>query len=137
MSLFNFGKKKVEPAGEPIKKEPIIIWSKEFKQAGSFKGFRRIRLTIYKEDGVDDTLLYFKERNNDFKGRTIRLDHVRIPGTVHEDVDFVNVYADNMRIGAIYSSNEMSYKLLTENEYDKAHIRVEDGDVYLFVHITA
>ena len=25
----------------------------------------------------------------------------------------------------------------TENEYDKAHIRVEDGDVYLFVHLTA
>lgn len=135
MALFGFGKKKAPgPAPQP-KVETKLLWSKTFPQSGTFRGYRRIKLSTYNREGVSDTLAYFKENGNNFKGRTIRLDHV-MATDVYTDgpAYFINVYVDNMPIGSVFGTNEEKYPMLTEYEYDKAHIRVEDGSVYLFVH---
>jgi len=133
MALFGFSKKKAPaPASKPATK---LLWSKTFTQSNSFKGFRRVQLTTYKEPGVEETLAYFKDLNYDFKGRTIRIDHLTGP-EIFEDgpAHFINVYVDNMKIGVVYGTSELRFSMLTEYEFDKAHIKVENGVVFLFVH---
>ncbi len=134
MALFGFGKKKQPDPAPKQEHETIVLWTKEFIQANSFRGFKRIRLTTYGEKGVADTLDYFEKQGNKFKDRVIRPEHIRVKG-VFEDGDLlvVNVYVDNMRIGCVYAPKDY-YKMLTENEYNKAHIRIDGDAVYLFIN---
>lgn len=131
MALFR-RKQKTAPA----KNEPVVLWNKTFTQSGSFKGFRRIKLTTYGEDLVQDTLAYFAQSRYNFKGCTIKLESLSITGTFTDRLlRVVNVFVDGKRIGCVYDNGTSQYDLLANSEYDKVHLRVEDGEVYLFVHI--
>ena len=134
MALFKFGKKK-QP--DPPATEPELLWTKTFEQSRSFKGCRRVQLSTFKKDGVAETIAHFKDLGNDFTGRTIRLDHVRVfDEALGRLKGLVNVYVDDMPIGTVFDTNDYRYPILTDFEYDKAHIRIEDGKVLLFVHVT-
>lgn len=145
MALFNLGKKKTTTALKTEKSKYKQLWSKEFTQSSSFKGFRRIRLSRYWSDEIDKTIDTLKRAKYDLKGRTIRLDHVESTGPNYKHRE-VKVYIDNMLIGSVFESDEIHYPMLTQYEYDKAHIRIEDSvpdqffenvvtaKAYLFVH---
>lgn len=137
MGLFRLMNRKAKnaPPQQVFSRRSELLWRKSFRQSGSFKGYRRVRLTIYKEDGVDETLRRFASSGCDFTGCSIRLDHVHVYGR-SSDYKYVDVYVDDMRIGCIYSSNAKFYPLLTEYDYDKAFIKVEDDSVYLFIRYT-
>ena len=131
MALFR-RKQKTAPANN----EPVVLWNKTFTQSGSFRGFRRIKLTTYGEDLVQDTLAYFAQSGYNFKGCTIKLESLSITGTFTDRLlRVVNVFVDGKRIGCVYDNGTSQYDLLANSEYDKVHLRVEDGEVYLFVHI--
>lgn len=124
-----FGKKK-KPA--PAQSGPELIWEKTFRQSSSFKGFKRIRLTTYNEPGVEESLAFF---DGNFRDRTIQLMHYRLPGVFTDgDAYVVNVYVDAKRIGCVYGRNS-GYDMLTGNDFDKVHVRTDNGDVYLFIHL--
>jgi hypothetical protein len=132
MALF---KKKPKLANIPFQ-TTTELWTKTFPQSGSFKGFRRIKLTTYGEDLVQDTLAYFAQNGYNFKGCTIKLESLSITGTFTDRLlRVVNVFVDGKRIGCVYDNDAQRYALLANSEYDKVHLRVEDGEVYLFVHI--
>lgn len=152
MALFNFGKKKTEPAPAPKQPKPGIkkIWSKEFPQAPSFRGFRRIRLSRYRSDAVDKTIGTLKRAKYDLKDRVVRLDLVegKEPNSVNPYKE-IRVYIDDMLIGSVFESDENQFPMLTEYEYDKVHVRIEDScpdefienvvtaKAFLFVHYPA
>ncbi len=146
MSLFG-KKKKPAPVPAPKQTQPKIklIWSKEFPQAPSFRGFRRIKLSRYRYRAVDKTIDTLKRAKYDLKGRTIRLDLVESYEQYNEYKE-VRVYIDDMLIGSVFESDNVHYPMLMEYEYDKACIRIEDScpdefienvvtaKAYLFVH---
>ena len=120
MALFNFGKKKA-PAPQQNKVEPVLLWSKTFTQSNSFKGYRRISLSTYNREGVSDTLSYFHDLGNNFKGRTIRLDNIRIPEVFTDgDAFMINVYVDNKPIGTVFGTNEQKFP-------DADRVRIRQG----------
>lgn len=142
-----FKKKKTAPAPAPKQAKPKIklIWSKELIQAPSFRGFRRIKLSRYRYRAVDKTIDTLKRAKYDLKGRTIRLDLVESTEQYNEYKE-IRVYIDDMLIGSVFESDNVHYPMLTEYEFDKAHIRIEDScpdefienvvtaKAYLFVH---
>lgn len=133
MRLFGIVGQSAKHASQQLQeRRSELIWRKSFRQSASFRGYRRVRLTIYEESGVDETLRRFAASGYDFTGCSIRLDHVRVYGR-HTEYKCVDVYVDSMRIGCIYSSNTKFYPMLTEYDYDKVFLRVEDGSVYLFI----
>lgn len=120
----------VKSAGKPAPApKQTVLWNKTFRQSDSFKGYKRIKLTTYKEFGVDATLAHFAKKDYNFKNSTIQLQNVRVTGA--NDFKAVNVYADAMRIGCTYDTYS-SYEDLMK-DIDAVHLKV-DGDVYLFVH---
>lgn len=127
----------VKSAGKPAPApKQTVLWNKTFKQSGSFKGYKRIKLTTYKEFGVDATLAHFAQNGYNFKGSTIRMESILVPNQfVDGDLRVVNVYVNGMRIGCVYDRYD-SYRMLAENNYDKVHIRFDNGDIYLFIHLT-
>lgn len=145
-----FGKKKKKTAPQPKQSNPvpILVWSKAFTQSGTFKGYRKIRLSRYRSDEVDATINGLKKIKYDLKGRTIRLD-------LMESVDPYNrykeikVFVDGYLIGSVFNSDESSFSMLTDYDYDKVHLRVEDSapdqfyenivtaKAFLFVHYPA
>ena len=147
MALFNIGKKK-KPAPKPKQAKPAtkLLWSKTFPQSGSFKGFRRIRLGRYYED-IDASLQELKKSRYNMKGRTIRLDNIASTDPYNK-YKVIKVYVDDKLIGNVFESDAQQYSMLTDYEYDKAHVRVEDTaldvdfdtsgivttKVYLFLH---
>ena len=122
---------KSKPAPAPKRGAPkqSVLWSKTFRQSGSFEGYKRIKLTTYREFGVDATLAHFARKNYNFDGSAIQLQNVHVVGM--NSFKVVNVYADAMRIGCIYDTN--SYYSAFSKDIDAVHLKV-DGDVYLFVH---
>ena len=145
-----FGKKKKQTAPQPKRSAPSprLVWSRSFTQSGTFKGYRRIRLSRYRSEEVDATIDGLKRIGYDIKGRTIRLD-------LYESVDPYNkykeirVYVDGYLIGSVFDSDGQQFSMLTDYEYDKVHLRVEDSSpdksyehivtakAYLFVHYPA
>ena len=103
------------------------LWSKSFPQSGSFKGFRRINLTTYKEDGVADNLAYF-EKNGISKGQTVQLQCVAGDGW-----QAVNVYVDARRIGCLYSTHSQ-WNMISASNYDKVYAKVDNEGTSLFLH---
>lgn len=148
MSLFG-KKKKTAPAPAPKQAKPKIklIWSKEFIQAPSFRGFRRIKLSRYRHEAIDETIDTLKRAKYDLKGRTVRLDLIEGTETYSAKAyREVRVYIDDMLIGSVFESDHTHYPMLTEYDFDKVHIRIEDScpdefienvvtaKAYLFVH---
>lgn len=146
MALFNFGKKK-KPVPAPKEEKPAYrkLWTKEFTQSSTFRGYRKIKLSRYWADEVDQTINTLKKAKYDFKGRTIRLENVQSTNQYNKH-KVVKVYIDDMLIGSVFSSDEQYYPMLTEYKYDKVHVRIEDSapndffegvvtaKAYLFVH---
>lgn len=135
MALFNFGKKKQEPAPAP-KVESEVLWSKTFTQSDSFRGYRRIRLSRYFHEEIDKNIVYFRDRDYDLKGRTIQLTCTRFDGT-RKDGCRIDVRADAKLLGTVWQSDEQQWPMLTEYDFDKVHVRIEDAKVHLFVHYPA
>ena len=122
--MLFFGKKK--------KGNKTVHFTKTFTQSESFKGFKRNKLTTYKEYGVGDTLAYFEKNGYNFEGCQIRLEYATVVGE-HNTFDVVNVYVDDMRIGCRYGGHSQFDRLAVPN-YDAAHIKVENDEVLLFLH---
>lgn len=110
-------------------KRPPVIWTKSFPQAGSFRGFKRIKLTTYKEDGVAENLTYF-EKNGISKGQTIELQCVD-----GGDWKAVNVYIDARRVGCLYDTHTQ-WNMISAPNCDKAYVSIQDGEAYLFLHLS-
>ena len=132
MALF---KRKQKPAQKPVK-ITHKLFLKEFTQSGTFRGYRRVKLTTYGIDQVQETLAHFAQSGYDFKGCTITLEGLAVEGVfVDELMRVVNVFVNDQLIGCVYDSpGSDQYSMLTEYEFDKAHLLVENGTVYLFVH---
>lgn len=119
------------------KTKETILFRKSFTQSESFKGFRRVKLTTHKEKDVPEALAYFAKSDFDFRQRTITVECKSVPDAYTTGpMKVVNVYVDGKRIGCVYGSVESRYSMLAEYDYDQAHIKVDDGDVYLYVHYT-
>lgn len=116
------------------KNNKTVHFTKDFIQSDTFKGFKRNKLTTYKEDGVKETLAYFKKNGYDFSGCRIRLEYSTIIGE-HGPFDVVNVFVDDMRIGCRYGNHNQFDRLAVPN-YDAAHLKVENDEVLLFLHYT-
>lgn len=144
MSLL-FGKKKKAPAPS---KGPEVLWQKKFTQSGSFKGYRRIRLSRYYHEEIDKSVSYFEKRNYDLTGRTIQLICTRFDKK-RKDGSRIDVRVDGKLLGTVWASDEEQWPMLTQYDYDKAYVRIEDTwpgctdptivhtKVYLFVHYPA
>jgi hypothetical protein len=142
MALF---KRKKKPVPAP-QKQPKVLWSRSYPQSGTFRGYRRIRLSRYFHEQIDKTIAFYKKHGYDFKGRTIQLTCTRFDAN-RPDGCRIDVYADGKLLGSVWQSDGEQWKLLTENEIDKAHVRIEDkapdveseyivtAKAYLFVHI--
>ena len=144
MSLFRRKKKQSEAvAYNVVRNRETVLFRKQFVQSSSFRGFRRIKLSASHVDNYDQTLSYFRERDFDFKGSEILLECIKIESG--SDVFYrINVYVDGRMIGRVSEASDESISMLTDYEYDKAHVKVEEfyhkdgtvmgSNVYLFVH---
>jgi hypothetical protein len=147
MALFNFGKKKAKSSTAPAA-EPEVLWSKEFTQSGTFKGYRRIKPSRYFHEEIDKSVSYFEEHGYNMKGRTIQLICVRFDRK-RPDGCRIDLRVDGMLLGSIWQSDDEQWPMLTEYEFDKVHVRIEDTwpgctdprivhtKVWLFVHYPA
>lgn len=147
MALFNFGKKKTTPAPAP-KAGPEMLWSKEFTQSGTFKGYRKIKLSRYYHEEIDKNVSYFEKHNYDMKGRTIQLICTRFDKK-RKDGCRIDLRVDGKLLGTVWQDDEQQWPMLTEYDFDKVHVRIEDTwpgctdpaivhtKVYLFVHYPA
>lgn len=123
-----------------------------FVQSGSFRGFRRYRLTIYEEPGVADGIEHFRDNDAEFlydikRGLPVRLLIKRIYNqTFGEQYRVLEVYVDGHKVGVMYNSNGQ-YEDLFSSPFDKVHVRIDGPQkiihkngidyrpiVYLFVH---
>lgn len=149
MALFNFGKKKSAPASKPEPKSvPEILWTKSFTQSGTFKGYRRINLSRYFHEEVDKSIGYFEKQGYNLKGSTVQLTCIRFDKG-RDDGCRVDIYVNEKLLGTIWQSDQQAWSMLTENEIDKVHVRIEDTmpgctdpnivhtRVYLFIHSPA
>ena len=146
MALF-FGKKKKTAPAAPRQPKPTLklIWSKEFAQSPSFRGFRRVKLSRYRHEAIDETIDTLKRAKYDLKGKTVRLDLLQSVEQFNEFRE-VRVYIDDMLIGSVFESDAKHFPMLTEYDYDKVHVRIEDSapdeffenvvtaKAFLFVH---
>lgn len=142
MALLFGKKKKKAPAPS---KGPEVLWQKKFTQSGSFKGYRRIRLSRYYHEEIDKSVSYFEKRNYDLTGRTIQLICTRFDKK-RKDGSRIDVRVDGKLLGTVWASDEEQWPMLTQYDYDKAYVRIEDTwlgctdptivhtKVYLFVH---
>ena len=142
MSLLFGKKKKKAPAPS---KGPEVLWQKKFTQSGSFKGYRRIRLSRYYHEEIDKSVSYFEKRDYDLTGRTIQLICTRFDKS-RKDGRRIDVRVDGKLLGTVWQSDEEQWPMLTQYDYDKAYVRIEDTwpgctdptivhtKVYLFVH---
>ena len=118
MALFKFGKKKEPaPAPEPIpldyktpKKD--IKFALTFTQAKSFKGFRRVRVSMGTSDVVWNNIEYFRDNRFDFTNSAVQ----------------VLVLVDGRFLGYIYWSNKNAevFDAVTSKKADKVYIKIED-----------
>lgn len=134
--------KKPAPAQDEA---PKVIWTKTFTQLGTFRGYRRIRPSRYPHAVIDETVAVLEESEYNMKGREIRLDLIESKEKYNE-YKVVKIFVDGMLIGSVFNSDEVQFPMLTEYEYDKVYLRIEDTwpgctdprivhtKVYLFVH---
>ena len=144
MSFFRRKKSGADPVViDVVKRERTVLFKREFAQASSFRGFRRIKLSTARVNNFDQTLAFFRDNGFDFKGCTVVLECIK---EIVADQTYltVNVYVNGHLIGFIGPAATNSILMLTEYEYDKVYVKVDEfkrpdgsimGDnVYLFVH---
>lgn len=125
-----------------------IISDREFSQSGTFKGYKRFRLTTYQVPGAADGIEHFRvdgqRRPFEIKrGSQIRLICKEVGGLRANPFGVLEVYVENNKVGVLYDSNAQYGDLFAE-PFDKVYILIEettgcgsafDGiEVYLFVH---
>lgn len=131
-----------KPETEPdISPDVKLLWRKTFPQASTFRGFRKVRLSRYNHEKVDKAVEYFYKLGKDsMKGRTIRMDHVQSKDK-HNRFKAVNVYVDDIYIGCVFNSDKERYSMVTEYEYDKVYVLIEETpygpNMDFFVHYPA
>lgn len=118
-----------------------IVKTMKFSQPSSFRGFRKYRLTIYKEPGVNEGIEHF--RNNNVKEHFEIKKGTPICLVLKEANSFkvMEVYVDNHKVGVIYNSREQYSEILSK-PFDNVYIRIEEMeppyipgiDVYMFIH---
>ena len=140
-----FGKKKKKKA--PIQnKGPEVLWQKRFTQSGTYKGYRKIKLSRYYHEEIDKSMAYFAKRDYDMAGRTVQLICTRFD-KMRKDGSRIDVRVDGKLLGTVWQSNDEQWSMLTEYAFDKVYVRVDDTwpdcppdspivhtAAYLFVH---
>lgn len=148
MSLFRrknrFGSPSSGVAVRFAQPQHSLLFRKEFVQAGSFRGFRRVKLQHIDVEGCSETLDAFRAGGFNFKGLQIRIEGIGIRSN-GESYRIANVYIDGRLIGRVKSTDDAGLSMLCDNEYDQAYLKVDeayhsDGSVmgttvYLFVHL--
>ena len=129
----------VMPSDDPIR----IVKEMAFTQPGTFRGFKRYRLTIYEVPGVDEGIEHFRNNNVDIhfeikKGTPIKLVFKEAPS-----YKVMEVYADGHKIGVMYESTQRFQDLFSK-PFDSICLRIVetvgkgqyfDGiEVFLFAH---
>jgi len=140
-----FGKKKKKKAPAP-KKGPEVLWIKEFTQSGTYKGYRRIKLSRYFNEEVDKSMAYFVKHDYDMKGRTVQLTCTLFDKS-RKDGRRIDVRVDGKLLGTVWQSDDQQWPMLTEYNFDKVYVRVDDTwpdcppdspvvhtTAYLFIH---
>lgn len=111
-----------------------IIDSLQFPQSGTFRGYKRFRLTTYQEPGVEEGLRALSSAGSyDLKGRTISIIRKRVSGASTSPFEVAEIFVDNNKVGCIYDHNDACGGLFSA-PFDKVHVRIEDDTVYLFSH---
>lgn len=143
-----FGFKNSKKVPEPVTVEfekPVFetVWTKEFVHTSNFRGFRRLSLVHNAIDECINTLALYRDGGFSFKGCPILLECVRKTYAGNSS-DTINVYVDGHLIGRLPEYKEKEQSMLTDYEYDKLHLRVEESyhadgsvmgqNVYLMVH---
>lgn len=118
------------------------VWTKDFVQSHSFKGCKRYKLKHVDVDGVADTLALYRPEFA-FKDCPITLERVDTFRGPELSGSKIKVYVDGHIIGFVPDYKPEEIVSLSDQPYDKAHVRVEehyhdDGsvmgqNVYLFV----
>lgn len=124
---------------------PKVIWTKTFTQSGTFRGYRRIRPSRYFHEKIDKSIAYFEKSDYSMKGRTIQLTCLQFDKH-RPDGHCIDIFADGLLLGTVWQSDEEQWSMLTEYEYDKVYLKIEDTwpgctdprivhtKVYLFAH---
>lgn len=143
MSLL-FGKNKrsrVDFVSTPEVNDRIVD-VREFKQSGTFKGYRRYKLTTYQEPGVAAGIDHFRvmgKRPFDIqRGLNVKLVFREVSGVLSTPYTVMEVYVDGFKVGVLYNSHS-NYAVLLSEPFDKVYVLIEetvrDGvEVYLFAH---
>ena len=146
MALFNRKKKPTAPKKQ--QKQPEVLWSRSYPQSGSFRGYRRIRLSRYFHEKIDKSIAYFEKSDYSMKGRTIQLTCLQFDKH-RPDGHCIDIFADGLLLGTVWQSDEEQWSMLTEYEYDKVYLKIGDTwpgctdpsivhtSVHLFVHYPA
>lgn len=125
MGLFFNKKKKVE---QP---EPKPFFEQSFIQAKSFRGFKRVGLSVYGHKPIEDGLNAL--RPFDLKGREITLRGVESSG-----LKLLQVFVDGNHVGTLFEYNYTDiFNAILAGKATAAYVKVEDdGDkVFLFVKL--
>lgn len=148
MSLFR-RKNKTSPAAPAAavrfaQPQRSLLFRKEFIQAGSFRGFRRVKLQYVDVEGCSETLDAFRAGGFSFKGLPIRIEGIGVQSN-GESYRIVDVYVDGCLIGRVKSTDDAGLSMLCDSEYDQAYLKVDEAyhadgsvmgaNVYLFVHL--
>ena len=113
-----FGKKK---KSSPAPAEPKLVMESSFVRSGSFRGFKRFRLTVH---GITDA-----EQNAE-KLKDADLKNAEISFKVFLDehkTEFANVYINGLRVGIIWDEEEI--QSIKKKAFDKVYVMFEDETV--------
>lgn len=135
MGFFDLFKSKPEPpADAPSPVETLLVMN--YKHSKGFRGFKRIRLTTYKDNVAQRNIKKLLDQEISEVTLTVKVDNV----TATEPYKLVDVKANGLHVGTHYSHGDTEYvDLILAGSIDAVHLRLEDaGDRYnstLFVHI--
>lgn len=150
MGLFS-GRRKRAVHNLPDRPSEVVVRvvdDMSFPQSGTFKGYKRYRLTTYQEPGVAEGITFFynttlKRHYEVKRGTPIRLLIKEISGVYADPYNVMEVYADGHKVGVLYGDHSQ-YPILFSEPFDKIYVLIEetvgqgpafDGvEVYLFAH---
>ena len=152
--MFGFGKKE-RVSGSMINcssgRSERIVADMEFFQSGTFRGYKRYKLTTYQEPGVAEGIASFRSadsmRHYEIKrGTPVRLIVKEVCGVLPYPYRVMEVYAGSFKVGVLYGSHSQ-YPVLFSEPFDKVFVLIEGADgrgpafddveVYLFAHYPA
>ena len=145
--LFGKKKKSTAPTPEPIpldcdtpKKD--IKFALDFTQAKSFKGFRRVRISMGTSNIVWNNIDYFRDNGYDFTNSAVQI------LVLNSDMDpgvQLKVLADGRFLGYVYwtSKSSEAFDAVESKKIDKVYLKIEDTfidgkyygtEAYLMLH---